>query len=382
MSQYFTSIQLSSPGTLEGIQSAISIALQKDSEALLLLIGSESDIDFNSLPALLKAQPVPSAAVVLPAVIHETDLYPGATLICGLKAAGSVFLITEINKPENDLCDVLSNRLNREAPTNNAILFIDGLSSGVDDFISCLFDQVGPDMNIIGCGSGHHDFSSRPNIFTAEGGWNNAALLIFQSPSFTTSYHHGWEAVAGPFLVTRAKNNQIHDINFQPALPFYKDIVEQHSNKAFESDNFFNTSSQYPIGLEQLECEYLVRDLISCKGTSIECAGTVPSNAMVYVLHADEEQLISAAGQAAAQLCEKLSPIYDTDEERYVFIVDCVSRKLIFADRFHLELESIRKNLPEKAKIIGVLSIGEIANNSQGNIQFLNKTTVIGGLSK
>jgi hypothetical protein len=380
MSQYFTSIHLDPSGTVAGIQSAITLSLQQAPEALLLLIGSESDIEFDSLPELLKAQPVPSLAAILPGVIHETDLYPGAILICGLKAAGSAVLITDINKSENELSLELSNRLNKETLTNNALLFIDGLSSGVDGFISCLFDQVGPDINIIGCGTGYLDFSSRPNIFTAEGGWNNAALLIFQSPPFTTSFSHGWKAVAGPFLVTRAENNQIHDINFQPALPFYKSIVEQHSKGAFESGSFFNTSSHYPIGLEQLESEYLVRDLISTKGSSIECAGTVPTNAMVYLLHANEQELISAAGQAAAQLCEKLSPIYETDEVRYIMLIDCVSRKLIFGDNFLQELECIRENLPEKAKVIGMLSIGEIANNSQGNIQFLNKTTVIGGL--
>jgi hypothetical protein len=382
MTQYFTSVHLALCGTVEGIQSAVSDSLQKCPEALLLLIGSKSDMCFDSLPELLKAQPVPSIAVIIPAVIHKTDLYPGAVLICGLKSAGSSFLVTDINKPENDLSHELTNRLNKETITNNAILFIDGLSSGVDSFISCLFNQVGPDLNIIGCGSGYFDFSTRPNIFTAEGGWNNAALFIFQSPAFTTSFRHGWEAVAGPFLVTRAEDNKIHDINFQAALPFYKSIVEQHSKKFFESDDFFNISSHYPIGLEQLESEYLVRDLISTNGSSIECAGTVPSNAMVYLLHANEEQLMSAAGQAAAQLCENLSSIYDTDEGRYIFVVDCVSRQLIFGDHFHQELKCIKENLPQKAKVIGVLSIGEVANNSQGNIQFLNKTTVIGGLSK
>jgi hypothetical protein len=382
MTQFFTSIHLDPSGTVEGIQSAVSDSLQKGPEALLLLLGSESHMDFDSLPDLLKTISIPSVAIILPGVIYETDLYPAAALICGLKYSGLNLLFTDINKSEDDLSCDLSSRLNRETLTNNAIIFIDGLSTGVDNFISCLFDQIGPDMNIMGCGSGYLNFSSRPNIFTAEGGWNNAALLIFQPPHFTTCFRHGWESVAGPFLVTRAENNQIHDINFQPALPFYKDIVEQHSKHAFDSDNFFNTSSHYPIGLEQLECEYLVRDLISTQGSSIECAGTIPTNAMVYLLHANQEQLISAAGKAASNLCEKLSAVYETDEERYIFVVDCVSRKLIFADQFHLELEHIRKNLLQKAKVIGVLSIGEIANSSQGNIQFLNKTTVIGGLSK
>ena len=380
MNRFFSSVKFDTSGTLEGIRLRINEALSDSPGGVILLVGSESNIDLESLPDVLKDIPVPAIATILPGVIYQSCLYSKAVIVCGMASLNSIHFIQDINKPESELGQEISRQLSSERKTRSALLIIDGLSTGVDNFINCAFDELGPDVDIIGFGCGHTDFSSRPSIITTGGCWKNAAILVFLEPPLATSYLHGWKEVAGPFLVTRAENNQIHDINYQPALPFYQSIVQQHSESIFDTENFFNTSSHYPLGLEQFESEYLVRDLITYHGTSIECAGAVPTNAMVYVLNANEEQLISAAGQAASSIGQKLSPQYGEQDGLHIFVIDCVSRKLTLGDQFNRELDCIHQNLPQGITSIGVLSIGEIASSSQGNIQFLNKTTVIGGL--
>ena len=382
MNRFFTSVKFDVSGTIEGIQTSINEALFDNPGGVILLVGSESDIDITALPAVLRDIPVTAIATIVPAVIYQSRLYPKAVIVCGIVSFDSIHFIQDINKPEFELSQDLSRHFSGGTKTRSALLIIDGLSVGVDNLINCTYDELGPDVNVIGFGCGYADFSSRPNIITAEGCWNNAAILIFLALPLASHYLHGWKEVAGPFLVTRAENNQIHDINYQPALPFYKTIVEQHSETLFDTENFFNTSSRYPLGLEQLESEYLVRDLITYHGNSIECAGAVPTNAMVYVLHANEEQLISAAGLATSSIGPKLSPQYAEQDGLFILVIDCISRQLTLGERFKLELECIHQNLPMGTTSIGVLSIGEIASSPQGNIQFLNKTTVIGGWGK
>jgi hypothetical protein len=61
-------------------------------------------------------------------------------------------------------------------------------------------------------------------------------------------------------------------------------------------------------------------------------------------------------------------------------IVDCISRFLFLEEDFEKELINIKTQFPQNSQFWGVLTLGEIANESKENIEFYNKTCVVGAL--
>jgi len=101
------------------------------------------------------------------------------------------------------------------------------------------------------------------------------------------------------------------------------------------------------------------------------CVGEVPEESFVDIMNGNLESLIAAAGDALL----KAEKSYDgsLDGSGLLFI-DCISRVLFLEDDFKKELEVIhKKGIP----LIGVLSIGEIANSGKDFLEFYNKTAVV-----
>jgi hypothetical protein len=381
MTRIFTSVHLDPGGTLEGVHACINKAIDNAAQGLLLLVGAGSSIEFESLPSELASLPIPAVAAVFPGVIYEQECYEQGILVCGWTSPLSAKVVPDITKPETNLRQDIAVILESHGSISSLFLILDGLSKGGDNFVTILHDLLGPEVQVMGAGCGHFDDAKQPCIITPEGLLSDAALLIFQDTRLIVSVRHGWEPVDGPFLITEAADNVIHQINYQPALAFYLNVVGKHLGGPVTSDLFASISTHYPFGLEQLDREFLVRDPVAAEGQSLVCAGAIPNNAMVYLLHAEQDSLIDSAGSAASWLRKQDPPRYRSEEELKIFTIDCISRRLVLGDDFHRELEAIRNNLPKHSEMLGVLSIGEIVSSDQGGIQWLNKATLIGGLA-
>lgn len=377
----FSSVHLDKTGTLTGLKKTIDAALEHGATSLLLFINSGHTFDLNELPPLLSSLPVPAYAGVFPGIIHQFKHYSKGSLVCGITAPLQATIIEEITRPYGAINQEIEQWLTHTKPAG-AIVLIDGQGKGIDNFVSCLYDCLGPKPTVLGGGAGYLDFIHRPCLITAEKCYKNAALIISTPASFTLEVRHGWEEIAGPFLVTEAKDNRLESINFEPALSFYKEIIRQNSIGPVNFNNFIEVSQSYPLGMAQLNNEFLVRDPIQVHGESIECAGSIPVNSMIYILNSQPEKLIKSARKAARNLRANLSPVYGKEEGYYTFTIDCISRQLFLGADYARELEAIKDELPEKTSTIGILSIGEIASSSQGVIRFLNKTTLIGGKAR
>jgi hypothetical protein len=61
-------------------------------------------------------------------------------------------------------------------------------------------------------------------------------------------------------------------------------------------------------------------------------------------------------------------------------MIDCISRYSLLDKSFKEEMRAIRSVYAPKTILWGVISLGEIANDSQENIEFYNSTCVVGTL--
>ena len=377
----FSSVHVDKTGSLPGLQGAIDSALENGAKCLLIFLCSEHTFDIEELPPLFSSLPVPICAGVFPGIIHDFDYSRQGALVCGFIAPLFPTVIEDIDRQRSDIKLKMKKCLNGNTPAG-AIVFIDGQSKGIDNLVSCIYNCLGPTPIVVGGGAGYLDFSHRPCIITAEGCYKNAGVIISLPAPLVLGVRHGWENVAGPFLVTHASDNVIHSINYEPAFPFYKEIIEEHYGESVDFTTFLDVAKSYPLGMAQLNKEFLVRDPLRRNGDYIECAGSVPQNTMIYLLHSEPDKLIQSAALASKELRAKLSPVYEAGEGYYTFTIDCISRELFLGEEYGKELEAIKKELPDKTQTVGVLSLGEIASSSQGTIRFLNKSTVVGGVGR
>lgn len=375
----FSSVHIDISGSLKGLKAAVYEALENGAKGLFVFLGSRHEFDIQALVPLFASLPVPAYAGVFPGIIYDVHHYDKGVLVCGFTMPLSARIIQDLVRPGIEITNQLADWLT-DAPAAGAVVMIDGQSPGVDNVVSCIHDCLGPDARVMGGGTGYLDFSHRPTIITAEGCYKNACLIAGLPVPLAFGVRHGWESVAGPFLVTRSKDKLIQSINYEPAFPFYEAAVRECCPGPVDFTDFFNMAKSYPLGLAQLDNEFLVRDPLQRRGNAIECAGSVPQNALIYILNSHPEKLIRSAAKAANGLMKKLPPINESRKPYYTFVVDCISRRLFLGEEYGRELKEIKNELPVQMKIAGVLTLGEIASSPQGVIRFLNKTTVIGGI--
>jgi hypothetical protein len=158
-------------------------------------------------------------------------------------------------------------------------------------------------------------------------------------------------------------------IDYRPAFEHYKKVIEENTTHRFDRENFFAISKYYPFGLEKLNGSIVVRDPIKASKNELICVADVPQNSITYILNGTQDKLIKAAKIAAEK-------IQHANAQMPVILFNCISLSLVLGDKLTNELNMIAEHLPKNACLIGVSSIGEIANTS-GFLEFYNKTVVI-----
>ncbi|MDD8058249.1 FIST C-terminal domain-containing protein [Shewanella metallivivens] len=381
MTAIFTNIEFLDDATEKDVVALIAQTVSKDAQYILVVIGSQSTVSIESIPAIAATTSVPVNACVIPGVVFGRHYSYSGTLILGFKGPVTSLLIPDIGASHEVLCQQLQQFVATNGTYGSAGIFVDGLSHAVEPFIATVYENLGSDRILIGAGVGDLNHPTNVSIANEQGCYRNAAIIFCYSNSFKLQVEgkHDLPQVAGPYLVTEASANLIHSLNYQPAAAVFSDAISAVRGIEISQDEIVQHIHSYPFGLKQLNEEYLVRDIIAVNGNSLLCVGNVAENSLVYILNATQDILITAASDAGKQFSQKLLPA-TADQMRYVVLIDCISRALYLGNDYQLELDAICEQLPEGKILAGVLSIGEIKNTCQGAIQFLNKTIVLGGL--
>jgi hypothetical protein len=207
--------------------------------------------------------------------------------------------------------------------------------------------------------------------------WQDAAVVMPLSGQVDLGVRHGWTRTGTSVIATRTNGAVIEHLNWEPAADVYARVIEAHRGAPMDPDAFAETAAQYPFGLLREGREDVVRDPIGrTPGGGIQCAGPVSENTVLHILEGNGDALIDAAGQVGTD-GESADTVPDT-----VFVADCVSRMFYLGDRMDEELRAVvasgSRNAPPP---YGVLSIGEVASDGAGHLEWFNKTTVLASLA-
>jgi hypothetical protein len=300
---------------------------------------------------------------VFPEIIFKTNHYKDG--LVAIELEHTPVLIKDIKNHMLEKIDL--------GNIESMLVLVDGLSTHIESFLFSLFESLNEDCVLLGGGAGKLTLKQEKVIFTPEGAYQDAALMISFNESIRVGVGHGWEFLEGPFIATACDRNILSKIDYEDAYDVYKEIVEKDSGLVINDDNFFEISKSYPLGIVTFDNEVIVRDPISTKDGSLVLVGEIHKNSVINILKGSKPKLLKAAQEAAKKA-------YTSGcDANMIFMIDCISRVLYLEDEFKDEINYIN-DITCETSLVGALTLGEIANNSKTYIDFYNKTCVVGVL--
>lgn len=340
--------------------------------AALITIGEHTEIDIGHLIDELNKTEIKFMGGLFPKVIHGNSILDKGIVVNTLNNMESMFLIKNISSKEYSIPKV-----SFEDNLDYSILtYVDGLTSNISNYLSELYENYGMQTNYFGGGAGSLSLEQKPCVFCNEGIFMDAAVFGVLRMTSKIGVRHGWKKVEGPFIITKAQGNVIKEINWRNPFEVYKEVVEAHSGKTFNDENFFDIAKGYPFGIIKDGAECIVRDpLMVNENKELVCVGELEENTLVDILNGNEESLVAAAEEAA------LDSVNQATHPKKAIIIDCISRILFLENNFDKELNAITSTLKNQFSNIsvgGALTIGEISSYGEGFLEFYNKTVVVG----
>lgn len=324
-----------------------------------LLVAKECAIDFKALSSLS----IKITGALFPQIIFNNKLYSKGLIAIRVDASKHVFLIKNMKEPALEHYDF--------SGVKSVLTVFDGLSNYTETFLQALFSCVEINTKIFGGGAGWFEDDLKRIIFDNHQYYNDAVILLTMKLDVSLGVHHGWEYLEGPFVATSSQDYVLKGIDYKDAFKMYKSVVEKDCGKTLTKENFLDIAKMYPLGIVKYRGEQIVRDPIGLKNGGLALIGHIPINTVINILKADKQTLLNATRDA--------SNMAITQGCKVAIIFDCFTRKNFLEEKFEDELDIIhQKN--NTINVIGVISIGEVANSGQGYINFLNKTCVIGGI--
>jgi hypothetical protein len=363
----------------EIILKAVRGLKRRKDDVVLIFLGDEKSPDLGKLVFALNREPIRFAGGVFPGIIHGAKKHTSGAIVLALPAVAAPLVVRGLDQEAISLPDLSGVTKGNHVTRPTAIVLADGLAPNISTLLADLFGRLGNMVHYIGGGAGLQTLKPAPCLFTNDGVYQNAAILVFADLESALGVRHGWERLTGPIVATKTHKNVIAELNWRNAFEVYREIVERDYGEKLNARGFYKIASGYPFGLVKEGAEDVVRDpfMVSDQGELV-CVGEVPENTALNILKGRGESLIAAAGKAAAE-CQPAKG----RKARACLIFDCVSRGFFLEDGFARELETVQHGIQAFAPSLvpeGALSVGEISSPGEGYVDFLNKTVVVGVL--
>lgn len=337
--------------------------------------------DVRSVVGLLAAQhlPPPSAwdgvvagidlpliGGVFPRVIDGDDLLVDGGVLLGLPVTMDVAVAHDLDDPDSVRAQ-LDSALAGCRRDGTVLTILDAAADHIDGLLEAVYDLFGPFSTYLGGGAGSLRQVPEACVLTSEGMLVGAAAVAVLDARATVGVAHGWHAIGPSLRVTQAGRRRVLELDHRPAAEVYLEVLREEAGIQVEPDAIAEVAGSYPLGLVGLDEEMVVRDPIGAEGSDLVCIAEVPQWAFVRVLQGDPEQLIAAAGRAAA-----VAHRAPGDGGQVGIVFDCISRVLHLGGRFSEELAQIDVG-PVR---FGAATIGEVCNPGDRFLELYNKTVV------
>lgn len=355
------------------LRTLLQRARATDAKGLMVLACSDENWTPGCIDPILRDFPdIALFGGVFPYIVYRGKHYSSGILVAALNVLPHIAVVKNISAANAGVKQQVRQLSRAIVQAKSLIALVDGFAGNIESFLEEVCAFIAKGVKVAGGGAGFLDQRKKPCVFTNAGMFEDAAVLVALDAPIQLATGHGWEIMKGPFLVTESKGNVLASLNYASAFSVYQAQVEANSGTRCGEAGFAAMAMAYPLGIENLDGEILVREPIHLRDDELVCIGEIHENSVVYLLKGDPENLVAAAGQTARSLSAAPQQAHES-----VLLFDCSSRALFLGDEFYKELESINDNLFKKDAFFGALTIGEICSTPNGQVRFLNKSTVL-----
>ncbi|EKD83604.1 MAG: hypothetical protein ACD_39C00570G0001 [uncultured bacterium] len=303
-------------------------------------------------------------------IITSSGVYKQGVGICSLSGNFSVTTALQKEVGANPFATgerVAETLLASGIKKGTAIVLPDGFQANLCEMLRGLYNKLGPAFKYIGGGAGDNlKFFKTWQFTECEVASNAVAVALIEGLDFGVGVGHGWYPVGSPVVVTRAKGKVVYEINALPAYQAYSKLLNCSSK-----DDFKALGMMHPLGFPDIAGRYIIRDPLSVNADdSITFVTEIPSHSVGSVMDCEIEELVETAVLAAKTALSQLP------DPEFSLVFDCISRVLLFGNRFSEEISALQTVIDSKIPFLGALTFGEI-----GCYDFVpllhNKTTVV-----
>lgn len=361
--------------TINNIIEAVRKLNAKEDDVIFLAIADKNRPDVQELIKHLNQARIAFIGGIFPGVIDGKKCYEEGTKVFALPAIEKPLLVKNISQNSFPLPDWIKS-VEKAGKKYTAMIILDGLSSNISGFLTNIFDHLGSSVSYIGGGAGCIQ-KQQPCIFTPEGFFQDAAIMTLVGSESLLRVGHGFTRFVGPIIATRTYDNVIAELNWENAFTVYKKIVEEDCAQVVTIDNFHAFANDYLFVLTRECSEDVVRTPVGVSSTGeLICFCEVPENTVLYIAKGEQNSILEAARQIG-QGCKSLLG----EDIRTTMVFDCMARRLLLQEKFELELAAVNDSLIKNVGVGlagGMLTLGEIASDGNGFLEYSNKTLVVG----
>ena len=331
-----------------------------------ILLASESFVNaYPDMSEQLHAIDFPIIGGVFPKLIYNNQLVDSAVVIIALNEKFNTKLFSLATNSKNCFDDIKHEYEKYYAKTQSVFVFVDAFAQNKSAFINWLYNFFGSEIAYFGGGTGSLSNAAMPSIISNQGINSNAAIIATVDFEMYTSIKHGWKPLTEPMKITKADNNKVVSLNWEPAFELYKEVCVKHAHMSFDEHSFFDIAKSYPFGKTTIDQEFIIRDPYAVECSDMLFFDSIVEGEYICIMHADKDGLLDSANIAVETLQHNCN-----FEIENIFVIDCISRVLFMQDGFIDELNILSK----KNTILGALSIGEIVSDKNNYLEIFNKS--------
>lgn len=251
-----------------------------------------------------------------------------------------------------------------DAPYRILMLLCDGLTREQQDIVRGAYSVVGAEVPLVGgCAADMNQYDRTYQFYGDERGFevlSDAVVgaAIGSDGPMGIGIAHGWRKIGEPAVVTRSGGGELFELDDKPALAWYLDRLGAPSSTLTDQAAFHQLAYAHPLGMSRRTGEDIrvIHDADAEKG-SLTCLADIPQGALVWIMEAEEADLVGAVAEAHASAVEGLAG----EPMCGLVAFDCGARyALLGTDGAAREVDELVR-LVGDVPIAGFYTYGEIA---------------------
>jgi len=207
--------------------------------------------------------------------------------------------------------------------------------------------------------------------------WHNTAIsqrkLVLcgfygSSLQVTTGCDSGWQPFGPVREITLSRDNELLELDHQPALDLYKRYLGRFSKQLPSSAVQFPLSVRIPG-----EADPFIRTVVATNETrgSLLFADEMPVRSKVRLMKSTHEAMIDGAASAARRALKPLK-----GKAEFALHISCMGRRLVLGQRIFEELDALSETLGNDCPHTGFYSYGELSPSGREQVSKLQNQVI------